>query len=282
MLGDEMIDEAQPQDGAGHLGQGPGRRHERTSKFEAPEALRRCSSDARTRSSRSARSTSTGPGKTVTEYDDHLFCLLTMNHHPLHMDANYAREDHRLRQERRGRATTSTPCCSACRCRTSRARRSPTGGRVAQARGADLPRRHDLRRDDRPRQEAVEVEERPRASSTWRPGATSRTAPGLRLPPQGDGPHRDLRQGARRRAAGARPSRARLDRRPRGEASQERAAMGRLAQTDGLTDVQQEILSTVRELRRQGDPAGRHRAGAPRRVPAPRSSRASRNWASSG
>src|SRR3546814_13433037 len=32
------------------------------------------------------------PGKTVTEYDDHLFCLLTMNHHPLHLDANYASE----------------------------------------------------------------------------------------------------------------------------------------------------------------------------------------------
>jgi acyl dehydratase len=30
------------------------------------------------------------PGKTVTEYDDHLFCLLTMNHHPQHLDANYA------------------------------------------------------------------------------------------------------------------------------------------------------------------------------------------------
>ncbi len=28
--------------------------------------------------------------ETVTEYDDHLFCLLTMNHHPLHLDANYA------------------------------------------------------------------------------------------------------------------------------------------------------------------------------------------------
>jgi len=28
------------------------------------------------------------PGKTVTEYDDHLFCLLTMNHHPLHLDAH--------------------------------------------------------------------------------------------------------------------------------------------------------------------------------------------------
>jgi len=31
------------------------------------------------------------PGKTITEYDDHLFCLLTMNHHPLHLDAHYAR-----------------------------------------------------------------------------------------------------------------------------------------------------------------------------------------------
>jgi acyl dehydratase len=30
------------------------------------------------------------PGKTVTDYDDHLFCLLTMNHHPLHMDSHYA------------------------------------------------------------------------------------------------------------------------------------------------------------------------------------------------
>ena len=30
------------------------------------------------------------PGKTITEYDDHLFCLITMNHHPLHLDAHYA------------------------------------------------------------------------------------------------------------------------------------------------------------------------------------------------
>ena len=32
------------------------------------------------------------PGKTVTEFDDHMFCLLTMNHHPLHLDAHYAEE----------------------------------------------------------------------------------------------------------------------------------------------------------------------------------------------
>jgi acyl dehydratase len=31
------------------------------------------------------------PGKTVTEYDNHLFTLMTMNTHPMHFDAEYAR-----------------------------------------------------------------------------------------------------------------------------------------------------------------------------------------------
>ena len=57
------------------------------------------------------------PGKTVTEYDDHLFCLLTMNHHPLHLDAHYAG-----RPPSSARtlwwATTSTRSCSACPSRT--------------------------------------------------------------------------------------------------------------------------------------------------------------------
>jgi acyl dehydratase len=30
------------------------------------------------------------PGKTITEFDDHLFCMMTMNHHPLHTDAYFA------------------------------------------------------------------------------------------------------------------------------------------------------------------------------------------------
>jgi acyl dehydratase len=30
------------------------------------------------------------PGKTITEYDDHLFCMITMNHHPLHTNAHFA------------------------------------------------------------------------------------------------------------------------------------------------------------------------------------------------
>ncbi|MGC2486187.1 MAG: MaoC family dehydratase [Acidimicrobiales bacterium] len=33
------------------------------------------------------------PGKTITEADDHLFCLLTMNHHPLHLDAWFAEHE---------------------------------------------------------------------------------------------------------------------------------------------------------------------------------------------
>jgi acyl dehydratase len=32
------------------------------------------------------------PAKTVTEADDHLFCLITMNHHPLHINDVYARD----------------------------------------------------------------------------------------------------------------------------------------------------------------------------------------------
>ncbi|MHB1487172.1 MAG: MaoC family dehydratase [Acidimicrobiales bacterium] len=33
------------------------------------------------------------PGKTITEYDDHLFCMITMNHHPLHTNAYFAESE---------------------------------------------------------------------------------------------------------------------------------------------------------------------------------------------
>ena len=33
------------------------------------------------------------PGKTITEYDDHLFCMITMNHHPLHSNAWFAENE---------------------------------------------------------------------------------------------------------------------------------------------------------------------------------------------
>ena len=33
------------------------------------------------------------PGKTITTYDDHLFCLITMNHHPLHLNEWFAENE---------------------------------------------------------------------------------------------------------------------------------------------------------------------------------------------
>jgi acyl dehydratase len=33
------------------------------------------------------------PGKTVTEADDHLFCMITMNHHPLHTNVWFAEHE---------------------------------------------------------------------------------------------------------------------------------------------------------------------------------------------
>ena len=33
------------------------------------------------------------PGKTITEADDHLFCMITMNHHPLHTNVWYAEHE---------------------------------------------------------------------------------------------------------------------------------------------------------------------------------------------
>ena len=32
------------------------------------------------------------PGKTITEMDNHLFCLLTMNHNPLHLDSHFMKD----------------------------------------------------------------------------------------------------------------------------------------------------------------------------------------------
>ncbi|MDZ7727282.1 MAG: MaoC family dehydratase [Dehalococcoidia bacterium] len=38
------------------------------------------------------------PSKTITEAEDHLFCDMTMNHHPLHSDRWYAEEETQFQQ----------------------------------------------------------------------------------------------------------------------------------------------------------------------------------------
>ena len=47
------------------------------------------------------------PGRTISEYDNTLFCLLTMNHHPIHLDAEYAA------QSQFGQRLVEVPWCSA-------------------------------------------------------------------------------------------------------------------------------------------------------------------------
>lgn len=37
------------------------------------------------------------PGKTITESDNNLFSLLTMNHHPIHLDINFAKKSYHKR-----------------------------------------------------------------------------------------------------------------------------------------------------------------------------------------
>ena len=32
------------------------------------------------------------PGKTITESDNNIFCLMTMNHHPIHIDSLYSQK----------------------------------------------------------------------------------------------------------------------------------------------------------------------------------------------
>lgn len=38
------------------------------------------------------------PGKTITESDDHLFCMITMNHHPLHTNLHYAENESQFKK----------------------------------------------------------------------------------------------------------------------------------------------------------------------------------------
>src|SRR6478672_4729148 len=84
------------------------------------------------------------PAKTVTEADDHLFCLITMNHHPLHLNDVYASEP--AGQERGRRAAGLLAGARNVRLGRLRQGDREPGDRRAQPPGAGLPRRHAVRR----------------------------------------------------------------------------------------------------------------------------------------
>ena len=145
------------------------------------------------------------PGKTITEHDDHLFCMITMNHHPLHTNEWFAEHETRAGAQRRRRQPRVL-----ARARHERARRERRGhrqprGRDAAAQAPDVPRRHHLRRDPGARREGVVVEARPRHRHRRDQGLQPGRQGGLLLPPPGHGV--EARRGAAPPAPLRRPGR---------------------------------------------------------------------------
>ena len=88
------------------------------------------------------------PAKTVTEADDHLFCLITMNHHPLHINDVYAA------QSQQGRNVVVGPLVYSLALGMSVS--DVSGKAIAnlateelEPPGARLPRRHAVRASPR-------------------------------------------------------------------------------------------------------------------------------------
>ena len=143
------------------------------------------------------------PGKTVTEYDDHLFCLLTMNHHPLHLDAHYAQETTDFKRN----VVVGNYVYSLL-----------LGMSVADVSGKAIANLEvESLRHIRPTFHGdtlygeTEVLDKTPSPQQGRPGRRLRRDPRLqpgrhgrlRLPAEGHGAHAGLRRRARRRAAGA-------------------------------------------------------------------------------
>ena len=101
------------------------------------------------------------PGKTITEADDHLFCMITMNHHPLHTNAWFAEnESVQKKNVVVGNLVYSLALGMSVP--------DVSGAAIANLevesllhRAPDLPRGHHLRRDQGDRQGRVEVARRP-------------------------------------------------------------------------------------------------------------------------
>gem|GEM_PF-2935122 len=146
------------------------------------------------------------PGKTVTEYDDHLFCLITMNHHPLHLDVNYAEKStdfgknvvvgNYIYSLLLGMSVPDVSGKAIANLEVASLRH------IAPTFHGDTIYGETTVLDKTP----VEVQDRPRR----RPRRDDRLQAGrhgrLHLPPQGDGAHQGVHRRTRRRAA--RPPRA--------------------------------------------------------------------------
>ena len=93
------------------------------------------------------------PGKTITEADDHLFCMITMNHHPLHTDAWFAETQTQFGKNVVVGNLVYSLVLGMSVPDVSGAAIANLEVEIAPAQAADVPRRHHLRRDAGARQD---------------------------------------------------------------------------------------------------------------------------------
>ena len=115
------------------------------------------------------------PAKTVTEADDHLFCLITMNHHPLHINDVYAKQSQQGRNVVVGPLVYSLALGMSVSDVSGKAIANLATEELSHP-GAGVPRRHAVLRVRGARGQAVAVQARPRHG----PGAHPRAQPGRR------------------------------------------------------------------------------------------------------
>ena len=134
------------------------------------------------------------PAKTVTESDDHLFCLITMNHHPLHLNDVYAEGS------QQGRNVVVGPLVYSLALGMSVS--DVSGKAIANLATEELshpepglPRRHALLRDRGARGQAFEVEARPRRRQGPHPRAQPGRRPGRRVQAPGARPPQEPGRG---------------------------------------------------------------------------------------
>ena len=150
------------------------------------------------------------PGKTITEADDHLFCLITMNHHPLHLDAHYAETSTQFGKNVVVGNLVYSVLLGPVGGRRIRKGHSEPGDRVAATRRADISRRHHLRRNPGAGQVGVQVEGRSGRGLRRNHRLQAGRHRGVHLPPQGHGAQAELP--ARRVAASSPAGRRQPDR----------------------------------------------------------------------
>ena len=129
------------------------------------------------------------PAKTVTEADDHLFCLITMNHHPLHINDEYARQSQQGQNVVVGPLVYSLALGMTVGDISGKAIAN-LGTEELRHTAPGVPRRHALRRDRGARGRGLRVEARPRRGQ----GAHRRLQPAQRarrdLQPRRAGPRK--------------------------------------------------------------------------------------------